>query len=128
MVVQTYFNQIKTLVDEYATTSFVLDATINFDTRPGNQGYLMGSITFWDNSALYFKEFLDVTGEVIDKLMYSYHYQDAVHQMIFRYDNARHKPPLTSPEHKHLPEEVKLTAAPSLADVLAEIMMSKGWL
>lgn len=63
MVIQTYFNQIKALVDEYTTTSFVLEANINFDARPGNQGYLTGSITFQDNSALYFKEFLDITGE-----------------------------------------------------------------
>ncbi|MFN8458222.1 MAG: DUF6516 family protein [Anaerolineae bacterium] len=127
MVVQTYFNQIKALVDEYTTTSFVLEDNVNFDTRPGNQGYLLGSITFRDHSSLYFKEFVDVTGAVIDKVMYSYHYQDADHRLIFRYDNARHKPPLASPEHKHLPEDVITTPAPTLADILAEIIAVQGW-
>ena len=59
--------------------------------------------------------------------MYSYHYQDTTHQLIFRYDNARHKPPLTSPEHKYLPEEVMASPAPSLADVLIEIIATKSW-
>lgn len=124
---QSYFAQIKTLIDQYAATSFVLEARISFELRPGNQGYLVGSVTFLDNSILHFKEFLDKTGEVTDKLMFSYHYQDADHQLIFRYDNARHKPPLTSPEHKHLPEEVIVASAPILADVLTEIVVTKGW-
>jgi hypothetical protein len=127
MVVQTYFTQIKALVDEYAAASFVLESNLNFEVRPGNQGYLTGSITFLDNSILYFKEFVDIAGETTDKLTYSYHYQDTTHQLIFRYDNARHKPPLTSPEHKHLPEEVMASPAPSLADVLIEIIATKSW-
>jgi hypothetical protein len=124
---QTYFNQIKALVDEYATASFVLEANVSFDTRPGNQGYLTGSITFQDNSALYFKEFLDIAGEAPDKLMYSYHYQDAAQRLVFRYDNARHKPPLASPEHKHLPENIMTAPAPILADILTEIVATQGW-
>ncbi|GAB4420035.1 MAG: hypothetical protein Fur0044_16740 [Anaerolineae bacterium] len=127
MVIQTYFAQVKTLVDEYTAASFVLEASVNFDIRPGNQGYLAGSMTFLDNSALYFKEFIDIAGEAIDKLMYSYHYQDAAHQLIFRYDNARHQPPLASAEHKHLPEDVITTPAPTLADILTEIVATQGW-
>ena len=124
---QSYFAQVKTLIDEYAATSFALEARISFELRPGDQGYLVGSVTFLDDSMLHFKEFLDKTGEVVDKLMYSYHYQDAAHQLIFRYDNARHKPLLVTPEHKHLPEEVIATPIPALVDVLTEIVTTQGW-
>ncbi len=66
-MIQAYFDQIKTLIDKYATTPFVLDAEVNFEIRPGEQGYLTGSITFEDGSVLYFREFLDGVGETVDR-------------------------------------------------------------
>jgi hypothetical protein len=53
-VIQAYFNQIKALLDRYARAPFVLEATVMFDVRPGEQGYLTGSLTFSDGSVLYF--------------------------------------------------------------------------
>ena len=126
-MIQAYFNQIKAIVDQYAATPFVLDANVSFEMRPGQQGYLTGSIIFADGSALYFREFLDVDKDTVDKLMYTYHYQDAGNQLIFRYDNARHRPPLHSLEHKHVPGQVIEAPAPTLEDVLAEIVISKRW-
>jgi len=126
-VIQAYFNQIKTLVDQYAATHFVLDASVSFETRPGEQGYLTGSLTFVDGSVLHFREFLDAVEETVDKLMYTYHYQDVGNQLIFRYDNARHRPPLHSLEHKHTPGQIVEAPAPTLEDVLAEIAVTKGW-
>ena len=41
--------------------------------------------------------------------------------------NARHRPPLRSLEHKHTPGQVIGASAPTLEDVLAEIVMAKGW-
>jgi hypothetical protein len=82
---------------------------------------------FADGSALYFREFLDAVKDTVDKLMYTYHYQDAGHQLIFRYDNARHRPPLRSLEHKHTPGQAIEAPAPTLEEVLAEIVVAKGW-
>jgi hypothetical protein len=127
MVIQAYFNQVKAIVDQYAATPFVLDANVSFEMRPGEQGYLAGSIIFADGSALHFREFLDAIGDVVDKLMYTYHYQDGGNQLIFRYDNARHRPPLRSLEHKHTPGQVIGALAPTLEDVLTEIIVAKGW-
>ncbi len=126
-MIQDYFNQIKVIVDQYAATRFVLDASVSFEVRPGEQGYLTGSITFADGTSLHFREFLDAVKDTVDKLMYTYHYQDADHQLIFRYDNARHQPPLSSLEHKHTPGWVMETPAPTLEDVLAEIVVAQGW-
>ena len=41
-MIQTYFTQIKRIIDQYAMTSFVLEAQLHFDMRPGDQGYLTG--------------------------------------------------------------------------------------
>ena len=125
--IPTYFNQVKAIVDPCAATRFVLDANVSFEMRPGEQGCLRGSITFADGSTLCFREFLDAVKNAVDKLMYTYHYQDAGHQLIFRYDNARHRPPLRSLEHRHTPEQVIEAPAPTLEEVLAEIVVAKGW-
>lgn len=59
--------------------------------------------------------------------MYTYQYQNADNQLIFRYDNARHKPALSSRAHKHLPEQTIEVPAPNLDEVLAEIATTSGW-
>ena len=126
-MIQTSFTQIKRVIDQYAATSFVLEAQMSFDMRPGDQGYLTGALLFVDDSKLHFSEYLDQTGEVVDKLMYTYHYQDTGDQLIFRYDNALHKPALSSSAHKHLPTQIIAAPAPTLDEVLAEIATARGW-
>ncbi len=127
MVIQTYFNQIKAGVDRYASTPFVLDAKLNFDLRPGEQGYLNGSIQFVDETTLHFKEFVDALNNSLEKVKYSYHYQEKENLLVFRYDNARHKPQLLFSEHKHLSGQIIEASAPTLGDVLFEIFNLKGW-
>lgn len=127
-MIQSYFDQIKASIDQYAATVFVLGANVNFETRPGEQGYVAGSVTFVDASVLHFTEFLDAFKGTVDKLMYTYHYQNTGNQLIFRYDNARHRPLLRSPEHKHTLGQVVETPAPTLDGVLIEIAEEKEWL
>jgi hypothetical protein len=124
---QTYFDQVKALVDAYNTTSMVLQSQVQFEVRPGRQGYLYGSLTFHDGSVLHFREYLYRVGETIGKEMYTYHYQDATAALVFRYDNARHRPLLGMLEHKHTSDEVTEAAAPTLEEVLTEIVSTCGW-
>ena len=125
-MIQVYFNQIKALLDRYARAPFVLEAAVTFDVRPGEQGYLTGFLTFSDGSVLYFREFLDSTGEDMDKVAYVYHYQDADHRLIFRYDNARHRSQRAR-EHKHVADQAVDAPAPTLEAVLVEITLIRGW-
>ena len=50
-----------------------------------------------------------------------------INQLIFRYDNAVHRPSLPFLEHKHLPDQILEIPAPPLANVLAEIFTTHGW-
>lgn len=127
MFLQTYFNHIKAEIDRYAATRFVLEVEINFDSRPGDQGYLNGTIQFVDGSVLHFKEYVDALNQNVDKLTYSYHFQDTGNQLIFRYDNAAHKPRLSFVDHKHLAQQIISAPAPLLENVLAEIFVLNGW-
>jgi len=128
MNIQSYFSQIKRLLDRYAATDLVIDLSVQFDERPGDQGFLSGSVVFKNLSAFFFREFLDVENERIDKIMYSYHYQNADAVLIFRYDNALHKPALPFREHKHTEQEILAVSAPKLDDVLLEILLLNRWL
>ena len=102
--------------------AFVLDVSVSFEVRPGDQAYIAGVMTFVDSSELHFAEFLDATSRTVEKLMYRYHYQDLTGQIVFRYDNARHRPSLPSLSHKHVPGQIELGAVPTLEDALGEIV------
>lgn len=128
MPILTYFTQIEQIVNRYARTTLVIDSSIKFEERKGNQGFLKGSIEFIDHSHLHFKEYIDYYQGKIDKLSYSYHYQNAKHRLIFRYDNAPHKPHLSYLEHKHLKNKIIEAPTPTLADALSEIFSHHGWI
>lgn len=44
-MIPEYFAEIKRITDQYAAMRFVLDASMTFDIRPGDQGYMTGSVT-----------------------------------------------------------------------------------
>jgi len=106
---------------------FVLDVALHFESRPGDQGYLTGELIFVDGSQLHFREFLDSVEGNVEKLMYTYHYQSIDTTLIFRYDNALHRPTLPSLEHKHSSHGIQLHFSPVLEDVLLEVVESKSW-
>jgi hypothetical protein len=128
-VIQTYFAHIKAILDQYTAASFVVDSAVSFEQRPGNQGYLHGMIVFVDESRFFFREYLDVAAEQLDKLTYAYHYQDADNNLLFRYDNAPHKPALPFQDHKHIgTTEIVQVDEPTLTNVLTEIGQCQGWI
>lgn len=128
-MIQTYFAHIKATLDQFAAAPFVLETSISLETRPGNQGYLHGHISFVDNSRFFFREYLDASAEHVEKVMYTYHYQGAADRVIFRYDNAQHKPALAFTEHKHISNtEIIQADAPSIPAVLIEIARHKQWI
>ncbi len=73
-------------------------------------GYLRFRADFIDGSRLFAFEFVDAR---LRRLRYSYHYQDASGDLIFRYDNAPHHPEVrTHPHHKHTPQGVVEAESP----------------
>lgn len=86
-----------------------------------NTGYVEGGITFLDGSQLAFFEFICQTGATSAREKYRYHFMDADHRLIFRYDNAPHHPAIaTYPHHKHLPTGLSESTSPQFAAVMAE--------
>ncbi len=127
-MIQSYFERFKASLDRFAAMPFVLTTEVSFEARPGDQGYLFGKVHFVDGSQCHFREYLDAVGAAVDKPMYVYHYQAQDTSLIFRYDNARHRPSLPQREHVHRAKGVDLADAPSLKDVLLEVVTSRGWI
>lgn len=49
-------------------------------------------------------------------------YQNRSGVLVFRYDNAAHKPPLPQPEHKHSSSGIETSPAPTFESVIDEIL------
>lgn len=98
-----------------------MTSNIECDFRSEKIGFLKGKIIFLDESVLFFKEYLDLRYQ-IDKKTYSFHYQDINTNLLFRYDNALHKPKLGFYDHKHVDGRILKSNVPTIKDVLKEIV------
>jgi hypothetical protein len=97
--------------------------TMLYDERSETKGFVRGIMQFADGSELHVREFVDVSAG-IDRYKYSYHYM-RVGRLVFRYDNATDIPGRdlkTYPHHKHVGEAIEESPAPTLQQVLTEII------
>ena len=97
--------------------------TILYDERSETKGFIKGILFFDDGSELHVREFVDVSAGV-DRYKYSYHYSRGA-QLIFRYDNSADitaRDLATYPHHKHVGNIIQASTAPSLQEVLDEIV------
>lgn len=116
-----YAGLVTDLCNDLLRSGEVVVVTSQVDERSLVRGYLSGILVFADATELHYREFLDFN-QSDPRLMYAYHYQNADGALIFRYDNAAHRPPLSQVEHKHTPEGVIAADAPTLQAVIAEIL------
>lgn len=122
MLLSEYAAGLAKIIDEHAKTDLIIASGLDADYRTDKVGCIQGSVTFIDSSRLYFMEYLDVRFKM-EKLTYSYHYQRKDGALIFRYDNAFHKPRLKYADHKHTSSGDAIESnEPALDAVLAEIM------
>lgn len=118
-----YARAIQDVLDAVAATGEANVVSVRKDQRSLLRGFIAGMLQFNDGSELHFREFVDVSLPE-PRLTYAYHYQDVNKALIFRYDNAAHRPPLPQAEHKHTPSGVEVSLAPTLAQVIDEIFAS----
>ncbi len=116
-----YARDVTNVLNEFVAADLGRLAEFQIDQRSMLRGLVAGVLVFNDESQLHFREYVDLTVEQY-RIMYAYHYQDAASKMVFRYDNAAHRPPLAEPEHKHTSQGVVVAPAPPLADVITEAL------
>jgi len=93
MLLNNYQADIIAIIQKYVNQGWILSFIFAVDARSDYVGFIQGSLEFVEGSRLFFKEYVDLQ-ESIEKLSYSFHYQDRSNNLIFRYDNANHKPDL----------------------------------
>jgi hypothetical protein len=120
-----YAGRIQAVINELIATGEAHLLELEVDARSQLRGHISGVLQFENGSELHFNEFVDVNN-ADPRLMYAYHYQDADKRLVFRYDNAMHRPSLPQLDHKHTARGIELSTAPQLAEVLDEIAVSWG--
>jgi hypothetical protein len=111
------------LLNTAAHSPIVRASNIQLDKRTNRSGLIRGDLFLGDGSRLYFRELVSVEDQVV-RFMYSYHYQDASGQLVFRYDDTPHHTEIDSfPHHKHIGQEGDVFSSdpPTLPGVLGEI-------
>ena len=120
-----YARSIEEVVNSVVATGDARIVSLQVDQRSVIRGLISGSLRFDGGSTLHFREFVD-TDQAEPKVMYVYHYQEADNRLIFRYDNAAHRPALSRPAHRHSGAGIEISAVPSLSSVLDQILRRDG--
>jgi hypothetical protein len=122
--IDEYFIRVRELVQDVADAQAErYDEQILTATR----GNLRIRLRFSDQSLLEISEAIVLVGEEPHWLSYRYHYQSPSTGIVFRYDNAPHRPEIsTHPEHKHLGDDVMASPHPSLEQILREVEVFRG--
>lgn len=120
-MIEEYFESVKALLQNLALSQ---PPEVDYDYRDRETGFLKGDLVFKDGSRLHFREFVQVKqGQPVYRYMYAFQYMDTNGALIFRYDDTKHFPRLsTAPHHKHIGKnEVIAADAPNLESILKEI-------
>jgi len=100
MLLTEYLQYFTNAINEYSKTGFIITSEVKIDARTEKIGIIKASLMFHDDSKLFVTEYIDLRYK-LEKLTYSFHYQDKNRRLLFRYDNAVHKPVLSFQNHKH---------------------------
>ena len=127
MLISRYYQKVVRIINRFVDTGLIVEVNSELDSRSDRQGVVSGRISFANGDILYFKEYID-TKYRVEKLSYSYHFQNDKDILIFRYDNASHRPALGFRNHKHTKEGIERAQIPEISDILKEILdFLKGW-
>jgi hypothetical protein len=106
-------------IDDYG---FAEAIDIKEEIRPAKQAVTNAKIDMVDGSVLHIRVYIDAKYK-IEVISYAYQYHDADGKLIFRYDNAHHKPDLGFKDHKHLHDGSMVhSSMPAISDVVDEVI------
>lgn len=117
MLVKDYQAKLLGIIQNYLDSRIVITYNFSVDSRSSYIALIQGKLELKDGSHLFFKEFIDLQ-EYLEKLSYSFHYQDQENNIIFRYDNAKHKPDLGYSHHKHINNQIIPSIIPEFQAII----------
>jgi len=122
MSLRSYLDEFRREIEQLDNYGYTESIEIKEEIRSDKQAVLNATVVFVNRSVLYIKEYIDAKYG-IDRVSYAYQHQDSDGELIFRYDNAAHRPALSDSDHRHSSDgEIALTALPDLTDLIDEII------
>ena len=117
-----YLDSFHKVIAKIEAFGFAESIDIKEDIRAAKQLVIKAKIFLINGSVLQIKEYIDAKYK-IEKISYAYQYQDEKGKLIFRYDNARHKPNLGFNDHKHLYNgSIVRSSMPDLSNIVDEVI------
>ena len=122
MLLRNYLQLFRQGIQKLEDYGYSESINIREEIRPNKQAIIKAKIVLVDSSVLHIKEYIDAKYK-IEKVSYAYQYQDRDGELIFRYDNAVHRPALRFKEHKHTKDGVIIqTSLPDISDIIDEVV------
>ena len=122
MLLRNYLYLFRQGIEKLEKYGYTESIHIKEEIRPNKQAIIKAKIVLVDRLVLYIKEYIDARYK-IEKLCYAYQYQNRGGKLIFRYDNAVHRPELRFKEHKHTKDGLIIEASlPDISDIIDEVV------
>ena len=122
MKLNEYLSALRREIERLDTHGLAESIDFHEELRAGKQAIIKAEIVLTDGSLLIFKEYIDAKYRIA-RVSYAYHYQSSNGRLIFRYDNAAHKPALNFSEHKHIAGgDIEPSAPPEISKLIEEVI------
>jgi len=122
MLLNEYLNRFRKGIQKIENYGYADFIGIEEEIRANKQAILNVKVVLINQSVLHIKEYLDAKYR-ISRVSYAYQYQDRTGRLIFRYDNAAHRPSLGFNEHKHSSDGTIYEATlPDIFDFVDEVI------
>jgi len=119
MLLNEYLKRFHEGIQKIENYGYADSVDIREEIRANKQPILNVKVVLINQSVLHIKEYLDAK-YTINRVSYAYQYQDRNGRLIFRYDDAAHRPVLGFNEHKHSSDGTIYEAALPVLYVFSE--------
>ena len=122
MLLRNYLKLFRQALEKLENYGYTESMDIKEEIRPNKQAIIKAKTIFINRSVLHIKEYIHAKYK-IEKVSYAYQYQDKNGELIFRYDNAIHRPALGFKEHKHTKGGLIIEASPpDISGIMDEVI------
>lgn len=122
MQLSEYIDRVQVGLQTFDDYGLSAQMEIAAELRPGAQATLKAKVEFVDDSSLHIRAFL-FGQDSCTLVSYAYQYQKPSGALIFRYDNAKHRPDLGFECHKHqLDGSIVAAAPPEIGALVDEVI------
>ena len=122
MLLNEYLDRFRKGIEKIENYGYADSVEIREEIRANKQAVLNAKVVLINDSVLHIKEYIDARYG-IKRVSYAYQYQDRDGQLVFRYDNAAHRPTLSYKDHKHSGDgTVSEAVLPDIFDLVDEVL------